>query len=59
MFHPTFGTVREVAHEHVESWKAQGWRLSAPKGKSGGDVEAPTGETQAETPEPVAAHDDE
>ena len=57
MYHPTFGTVRHIPHELVDKWKAQGWRMSPPKGTSGGDVERPS-EKQAETPDPQPAPDD-
>lgn len=53
MYHPKFGNVREVAERDVERWKAQGWRMSAPKGTKHTEPE-PEGRHAVETPDDPA-----
>lgn len=55
MYHPKFGHVREVAERDVERWKAQGWRMSAPKGSKHTEAEPePEGRHAVETPDEPA-----
>lgn len=45
VYHPTFGTVREVPAGDVAAWKAAGWRTTPPRTR------------KAPTPPPTAPDD--
>ena len=34
IYHPTFGTPREVPEDRVKAWQAAGWLLGKPRNKA-------------------------
>ena len=47
IYHPTFGTKREVPEDRVKAWQAAGWLLSKPRNKAAKAVEQATVEGDA------------
>lgn len=47
IYHPTFGTPREVPESAVDAWRKAGWLLSKPRNKAAKAVEQATVEGDA------------